>query len=240
MTSRRQSRLADSAQLVLCLGETREADPLGLAPTSSTTLMLALGDALALVAAWKRGFTREDFARNHPGGSLGLELARVEEIMRPLSDCRLAATRATTRQVLVASRRPGRRSGAVMLVDEQGRLAGIFTDSDLARIFEQRRDAALDAPILEVMTAGPQRVVAGRRFREALSLMRSHKISELPVVDDQERPLGLIDVTDIVSMMPSGADPDDLAPRPVEGGDSRPVAWPMSPARIRLVNCDEA
>ena len=102
--------------------------------------MLAVGDALALVVSRMRGFAREDFARFHPAGNLGLRLSKVEQHMRPLQQCRVAPQEETVRQVLVRVSVPGRRTGATMLVDAAGRLSGIFTDSDLARLFEHRRD----------------------------------------------------------------------------------------------------
>ena len=122
--------------MVLELGRIEEACPLGLAPSSSTTAMLALGDALALVASRMRNFGREDFARFHPAGSLGQRLSKVEHHMRPLEQCRVAGDQQTVREVLVRVSVPGRRTGATMLVDAEGRLSGIFTDSDLARFFE--------------------------------------------------------------------------------------------------------
>jgi arabinose-5-phosphate isomerase len=90
-----------------------------------------------------------------------------------------------------------------MLHDEHGKLSGIFTDSDLARLFEQRRDAALDRPISEVMTAGPVTVVQGTRVADAIDILRRHRISELPVVDTAGKPVGLLDITDVLSLMPA-------------------------------------
>lgn len=96
-------------------------------------------------------------------------------------------------------RRPGRRTGAVMLVDESDRLTGLFTDSDLARLFETRRDDALDRPVADVMTRNPTAIAAGVLFGEALELLTERKFSELPVVDHRQRPLGMIDITDVVA-----------------------------------------
>jgi CBS domain-containing protein len=166
--------------------------------------MLALGDALALVASVVRGFRREDFARYHPGGSLGRHLSRVEEAMRLLDECRVASEQETVRAVFVERRRPGRRSGAIMLVDAAGRLSGIFTDSDLARLLENRRDAEIDGPISRLMTRDPKSVAAGSPLSDAVHLMATKKISELPVVDATGVPLGMIDVTDVVTLLPDG------------------------------------
>lgn len=202
ITGRPHGTLARSADIVLELGPLEEACPHGLAPTTSTTAMLALGDALAVAASQMRGFRREDFARFHPGGSLGRRLGRVEDEMRPLAECRVARDRDSVRSVFVQRRRPGRRSGAIMLLDDDGRLAGIFTDSDLARLFENRRDAELDGPVSGVMTRSPKVVAAGTRLVEAVQLMAASKISELPVVDADHRPLGMLDVTDLVPLWP--------------------------------------
>ncbi|MEA1950640.1 MAG: KpsF/GutQ family sugar-phosphate isomerase [Planctomycetota bacterium] len=197
-----ESTLGRAATVVIELGRLEEAGALRLAPSTSTTAMLALGDALALVASQMRGFRREDFARFHPGGSLGQRLSRVEQLMRGLDCCRVADQRKTVREVLVNVSLPGRRTGAIMLVDAVGKLSGIFTDSDLARLFEQRRDPQLDVPISSVMTAEPLSARLGTLVTDAVDTMARRKISELPVVDPAGRPAGLIDITDVVGLMP--------------------------------------
>ena len=202
MTAPHGSALARAAHVVLPLGKLEEACSLGLAPSTSTAAMLALGDALALVTSRLRGFRAEDFARFHPGGALGLKLSAVDDHMRTLDECRVSQESLTIREVLVSSTRPGRRSGAIMLVDRAGRLSGLFTDSDLARLIERRDDAALDAPITAVMAHAPTTVTSGDRMTAALEILAERKFSELPVVDRQGRPLGMIDVTDVVSMLP--------------------------------------
>jgi arabinose-5-phosphate isomerase len=205
MTASAESTLGRAASIVLPLGRLEEACSLGLAPSTSTTVMVALGDALALVVSRLRGFGEEDFARFHPGGALGRKLSAVEDHMRPLEQCRLARANQTVRQVVLSSTRPGRRSGAIMLVEESGRLAGLFTDSDLARLIERRNDAALDQPIHTVMAKTPTTVQAGERMSAAIEILTERKFSELPVVDRQGRPLGMIDVTDVVAMLPHSA-----------------------------------
>jgi arabinose-5-phosphate isomerase len=202
ITARADSTLGRAASVVLELGPLEEAGPLRLAPSTSTTVMLALGDALALVVSRMRNFGREDFARFHPAGALGLKLSKVENHARPLGQCRVAGEERTVRDVLVSARVPGRRTGATMLIDAAGRLSGIFTDSDLARLFEHRRDADLDGPIRQVMTANPLRVEQGSMMTEAIALMAGRKISELPVVDAAGKPVGMIDITDVVGMLP--------------------------------------
>jgi len=202
LTAGERSTLGRGATVVLPLGDLKEACTLGLAPSTSTTVMLALGDALALVLSRMEGFGPENFARFHPGGSLGRKLSLVEEHMRPVEQCRIATTDLTIREVLVGSRRAGRRTGATMLVDTDGLLAGIFTDSDLARLLENRDETLLDRPISDVMTREPLRVTAGTRMAGAVDLMARRKISELPVVDDENRPVGLIDITDLIDHFP--------------------------------------
>lgn len=202
ITSDTKSTLARAARVVIELGPLKEACSLGLAPSTSTTAMLALGDALALVVSRMRGFRHEDFYVFHPAGNLGQQLSRVEEHMRPLAACRVASDAATVREVFVAHSRPGRRSGAIMLTAADGRLSGVFTDSDLARLFESRRDEAFDGPIRLVMTVRPRCVQRGSMMADAVQILAERKISELPVVDDAGRPLGLIDITDVVGMIP--------------------------------------
>ena len=209
ITRDRQSPLGAAATVVLELGPLQEACALGLAPSTSTTAMLAYGDAIALVASRMRNFRREDFARFHPGGSLGAQLAHVEQRMRPLDQCRLAEQQETLREVLSTRAVQGRRSGAVLIVDAADRLVGIFTDSDLARLFELRREVALDQPIGTVMTTRPILVPAGSMLRDAMTIMAERKLSELPVIDADRKPVGLLDITDLMSDESPAAISDD-------------------------------
>lgn len=203
VTGRESSTLGRSADVTLVLGRLREADSHGLAPTTTTTAMLALGDALALVVSRLKGFTPQQFAVFHPAGSLGRRLMRVREIMRTGEALRVASEEASIRDVLIQAGRPGRRSGAVMLTDASGRLSGLFTDSDLARLLESRRDEQLDRPVREVMTAEPLTAAPDDRLAGVVEVLSSHKISELPVVDGNHRPLGLIDITDVIGLVPT-------------------------------------
>lgn len=198
ITGNPRSALGRAARVTLDLGPLKEACSLGLAPSTSTTAMLALGDALALVVSRCRQFNHEDFARFHPGGSLGRKLAKVDEVMRPLSECRVAEQSQSVRDVLVRVSRPGRRTGAIMLVDSDAHLRGLFTDSDLARILETNQDNALDLPIQQVMTRQPTTVLVGMLLAEAIELLATKKISELPVINELGKPVGLIDITDVV------------------------------------------
>jgi arabinose-5-phosphate isomerase len=200
VTASKESTVGRASNVVIELGALEEACSLGLAPSTSTTAMLAVGDALALVLSKMRDFRAEDFARFHPGGALGRKLSRVDDIMRPLDECRSAADKQTVREVIVACGKPGRRTGAIMLVDNAGRLTGLFTDSDLARLFERRDEAALDRPIRDVMAANPTTILSGTRVGDAVSLLAQRKFSELPVVNAAGQPIGLVDVTDVVGL----------------------------------------
>ena len=200
ITASRLTTVGQAAAVVIELGDLEEVCSLGLAPSTSTTAMLAVGDALALVLSKMRNFQADDFARFHPGGALGRRLSRVDDVMRPLAECRQATDSLSVREVIVACSKPGRRTGAIMLTDAAGRLTGLFTDSDLARLFERRDEAALDRPIREVMAARPTTVASGKRVADAVALLAKRKFSELPVVDGDGRPIGLVDVTDVVGI----------------------------------------
>ena len=203
LTGNEFSTLGLQAEIVLRLGSIREAGPLSLAPTCSTTAMLAVGDALALVLSRARGFTPKQFAVLHPGGSLGRRLRLVREVMRCGNQLRIASQSATIREVFSSPSCGGRRTGAVILIDADGCLSGLFTDSDLARLLEQHREAQLDRPIDEMMTKSPLTIDADSLLNDAVEVLSSRKISELPVVDDAHRPIGLIDITDVIGLMPS-------------------------------------
>jgi arabinose-5-phosphate isomerase len=212
------STLARSADVAVVYGPITEACPLSLAPSTSTTVMLALGDAIAFTLSELRQFTAEQFAAFHPAGTLGRKLATVEAYMRRGAELRVAPEAHTVRQVFAEVRHVGRRTGAVILVDADGKLAGLFTDSDLARLFERHQDAAFDRPIAEVMTRRPITVSRTARVGEALDVLRARKISELPVVDEDGRPVGLLDITDLI-----GLDPE------TEAKETRPVLRVVEP-----------
>jgi len=220
MTSSAQSTLGKSAGVVLELGPMKEACELNLAPSTSTTAMLGLGDALALSLSRRRGFQPEDFARFHPGGSLGRKLSLVEDCMRPLAACRVSQESETVRAALVSSPGGERRTGAMLLVDAAGRLTGVFTDSDLARLLARRRDEFIDHPLSEVMTRSPKTIVAGARMPAALALLSQHKLSELPVVSADGALLGMIDITDVVGQSAPDASPNQEEP-------STPISIPI-------------
>jgi arabinose-5-phosphate isomerase len=202
ITARETSTLGSQADALLATGSISEAGWFGLAPTTSTSVMLAVGDALALVACRQRGFSREDFAQVHPAGALGRRLCAVSDLMRQGDQLRIAPQDLTVRQALVSHQRAGRRTGAIMAVDEAGRLAGLFTDSDLARLLEQRRESQLDRPLAEVMTHLPKTISCDAPLADACKLLADFHISELPVIDGLGRPVGLIDITDVITHMP--------------------------------------
>ncbi|MEM1329346.1 MAG: KpsF/GutQ family sugar-phosphate isomerase [Planctomycetota bacterium] len=197
------SSLARLATADLRLGVTDEAGaPHFVAPTSSTTATAALGDALALAAARARGFTDEDFAKRHPGGALGNLLRPVADALRfvagknvPLIDDSVTVLEAQRRAAEI-----DRRPGAILLVDAaSGRLTGIFTDSDLRRLV--LRDAnALAEPIAEVMTREPRTLQDSALIRDAVAMVRQHRQDEIPIVDEQHRPVGILDVQDLVTL----------------------------------------
>lgn len=176
---------------------------MGLAPSATTTAMLALGDALALTVLKMRQsdgrFTREEFALYHPGGSLGRQLVMVETIMRQGRDLPVARDDRTLREVLAILRPMRRRSGAVCLVDAKGKLTGIFTDADLRRLLEAGREECLGQSVAQVMTRGPKCVRVGDTAADALQIINRHFIEELPVVDDGGRLVGLVDVQDLLA-----------------------------------------
>jgi arabinose-5-phosphate isomerase len=199
-TSDDSNPLAEIAEIRVVYGRHPEACPNGLAPSSSTTVMMAVGDAVALLASQLREFSAEDFARFHPGGALGRKLSTVDQLMRPLESCRVALASVSVRRCMVESSKAGRRSGAVMLVDDSGALAGLFTDSDLARLLENRHENAMDKPVSTQMTPNPHCVLANTLLADAIALLSQHRISELPVIDDQRRPVGMLDITDLIAV----------------------------------------
>jgi arabinose-5-phosphate isomerase len=203
VTGNARGVLARAADAAIVYGPLTETCPLNLAPSASTTVMLALGDALAFTLSRRRGLTAEQFARFHPAGSLGRKLANVDVHMRKGTALRVAPADQTVREVFAQAGQHGRRTGAVLLLDDDDRLCGIFTDSDLARLFERRADEFLDRPIREVMTQSPRTVAAGSKLGEALEILKEHKISELPVVDAAGHPVGVLDITDLLDLLPA-------------------------------------
>ena len=195
-----ESTLGRDSDVVLPMGKVVEACPLRLAPSCSTTAMLALGDALALSVMRRRQFTADDFAVYHPAGQLGRKLMRVDEAMtfRKGENLPLAGASQTVGEVLREVSTISRRPGAVIVTNGDGTLAGIFSDGDLRRLILSDGDNALSQRIGDVMTKGPKTVRSDALAADAMAIMRQHRIDELPAVDEAGRPVGLIDVQDLV------------------------------------------
>lgn len=194
-----ESRLERVADVTLAVRVKDEAGGGLMAPTSSTTAAMAIGDALALAVARRRNFTNEDFAKRHPGGQLGGLLQPVVELLRfragdnlPLVDPGTSVD-AALRDVAKTGRRPG-----ALLVVKHDRLVGIFTDGDLRRLVLENPER-MSSPIREVMTEGPRTISDSALARDAVAAFREHRQDEIPVVDDQGRPVGLLDVQDLIS-----------------------------------------
>jgi arabinose-5-phosphate isomerase len=200
MTGRPDSTLAGLADTVLDIGRVEEACPLKLAPTASTTAMLALGDALAMVVLDGRGFGREDYAVFHPAGALGRRLMRVSEIMRQGEELPLVPGTMGVREVLITMTRTPGRPGAALVVDGEGRLAGIFTDGDLRRLLDSGELERLGAPVADFMGHEPKSIDPEALIEEAQRVMQDHHIDQLPVLDGDGRPVGLIDVQDLLDV----------------------------------------
>ena len=196
MTGRPQSSLALAADVHLDVNVDHEACPLALAPTSSTTASLAMGDALAVALLDARGFTADDFARSHPAGSLGRRLLlHITDVMHTGDDLPSVGADASLSEALMEMSR--KRLGMTAVVDADGVLIGLFTDGDLRRAL----DSALDvrtAKIADVMTRNPRTIGADQLAVEAARLMETHKITGLIVVDSQGRAVGALNIHDLL------------------------------------------
>ena len=196
ITGRRDSKLAKHSNIVLEVRIEQEACPLGLAPTTSTTVILAVCDVLSVVVQKMKGFREEDFAFYHPAGSLGKKLLlKVSDIMRKGSANPIVKEDTAVKEVLLSVTRA--RAGAASVIDDKGRLTGIFTDGDLRRHIEKGEDL-IKKPIKEVMTVGPVTVSSEMLAQEALRIMETKKIDEIPVVDNDQKPVGMLDVQDLL------------------------------------------
>jgi arabinose-5-phosphate isomerase len=196
ITGNRRSTLAEAATVVLDAGVPEEACPLNLAPTASTTAALALGDALAVALLESRGFTREDFALAHPGGTLGRRLLlRVDDIMHSGAAMPVVAPDATLREGLVEMSRKG--LGMTAVADAAGHLQGVFTDGDLRRLLDRGQDVR-QSVMGDVMTVRCRTVPTGTLAAEAVHLMEQHKINALLVVDGHGRLAGALNIHDLL------------------------------------------
>ena len=196
LTGNKHSILAEHSDVVLDVSVQKEACPLGLAPTASTTATLAMSDALAVCLLELKGFKEKDFALFHPGGALGKRLLlTVEDIMRKSAANPVIAENTPVSEVLIKVTHA--RAGSASIVDKKGKLTGIFTDGDLRRHLEV--DPNLSSRLVkDVMTRNPTTVRPGMLAAEAMRIMQDKKIDELPVVDDLHKPVGLLDVQDLL------------------------------------------
>lgn len=196
MTGKPESTLARLADIHICVAVEQEACPLGLAPTASTTATLAMGDALAVALLDAKGFSADDFALSHPGGSLGRKLLlRLDDVMHKDDSIPQVSEQATIKDALLEISKKG--LGMTAVVNHQGQLSGIFTDGDLRRILEQKYDIHTQ-PIADVMTrncitAKPQLLAA-----EALKIMEQRRISGLIIIDEQQHPVGAMNMHDLL------------------------------------------
>jgi arabinose-5-phosphate isomerase len=197
MTGRPQSTLAKLSDVHLNAAVPKEACPLDLAPTASTTAALALGDALAMAVLDARGFGADDFARSHPGGALGRRLLTyVRDVMRTGDQLPKVDAHATVRDALFQL--TAKRMGMTAIVDEGGRVAGIFTDGDLRRVLERTGDFR-DLPIADVMTRAPRTIGPDHLAVEAVESMERHRINQILVVDADGQLIGALNMHDLFS-----------------------------------------
>jgi len=192
ITSRADSSLGVGAHICLCLPKAKEACPNGLAPTTSTTMQLALGDALAVALLESRGFTSQDFRRYHPGGKLGAQLRQVSAVMHTGDRLPLIQLGKMMSEAIVTISSKG--LGCVIVVKPDSKLGGLVTDGDLRR---HMAPDLLGRSVDEIMTKSPKTVTPDTLIAEALEIMESRKISSLVVVED-ERPVGLIHILDLL------------------------------------------
>ena len=196
LTGGLKSTLAQFSTAVVDVGVAREACSLNLAPTSSTTAALAMGDALAIVLMNKKGFKTEDFARSHPGGALGAQLLTVQDVMRFGLDIPVVGL--TTGYNDVLSEITAKKLGFTTVGDDQGRLVGVITDGDLRRTILKFGGAVFAKKAAEIMTGNPKTISAHALAKEALKVMEKHSVSDLLILDDGNRVTGLIDLKDLL------------------------------------------
>jgi arabinose-5-phosphate isomerase len=201
ITGESDSTLCKHSDVALCMGQMNEACPLGVAPSVSTTCMLAVGDALALTVMKARNFGVEDYVRFHPGGSLGTKLMTVAQSMMFRPGEKLPVVNVGDKiTVLLEKTGEIKRHGAVMVVSKEGKLAGIITDADLRRLMTKHGLEAFDFKAGDVMTPDCKKIRADALAAEATAIFHKYRIDDLPVVDADDKPVGLIDVQDIVTI----------------------------------------
>ncbi|MBM4053829.1 MAG: KpsF/GutQ family sugar-phosphate isomerase [Planctomycetes bacterium] len=199
ITGNNTSSLAQHSDVVLDIGNIEEACPLGLAPSASTTAMLALGDALALTVFKKRNLSREDYALYHPGGELGRKLLPVEVVMRKGKENPVADEDMPLLDVLGIMTETKGGPGAVSIINKNNKLTGFFTDGDLRRLLRHGTSFLCKA-IKEVMTPSPKVINNRCLIEEAYKILKENKIDQIPVVDDFHTPVGIVDVQDLLEV----------------------------------------
>jgi arabinose-5-phosphate isomerase len=199
ITSGASSPLAKQSSISIVLPKFDEAGALGLAPTTSTTALLALGDALVMCAAHHRKVSRDLFAACHPGGMLGKTLMLVSELMRREEQLCVAPESLLCKEVLHRITLTKGRPGCAALVNAQGQLQGIFTDGDLRRCLDRSPDF-LERPVTEFMSRTPKTASPDTLAEEALRIMNQFQIDQVIVIDDERKPIGLLDIQDIVQV----------------------------------------
>lgn len=197
VTADRGSALGSQSDVVIAFGKIEEACPIGMSPSASTAVMMALGDALALTVFKQRGLGPEEFAQFHPGGALGKKMLTVRQIMRTGEAQAVVKEETSMQQALMEITRA--RAGAVCVVNGAGALAGIFTDGDLRRCLSGGTES-LRLPIKEVMTRAPIRITPDRLATEGARMLHEKQIDELPVVDADGTLVGLLDVQDLLKI----------------------------------------
>lgn len=198
MTSRATSTLGQHSDIVIELGRFPEAGPLGLAPTTSTTVMMAVGDALAMTLVQSRGFTRQEYAAFHPGGDLGRSLMLVSEIMRGDDGHCVVHESLTTRKALQAITETKGRPGAAAVVNDEGALIGVFTDGNLRRCLE-KEESFLTRPIGSVCSRNPITIQRHQLAQEACRIIQEKAIDQLIVINENNHPIGIIDIQDLLA-----------------------------------------
>jgi len=202
ITGESDSPLGQNADITLCIGNITEACPLKFAPSASTAAMLALGDALALavlnIRIEKGEFSIDRYAEFHPAGAIGRKLLKVTEVMRKGDAAPVLNQNSSVEEVILAITKA--QAGAAVLVDEQGKLVGIFTDGDLRRYIKGGGRNITDDRVADFMTRNPKYVDADRLAAEAHSILKKFSIGELPVVDESFRPIGVVNLKDITGI----------------------------------------
>ncbi len=198
ISAKRESRMAKESDILLYIEITEEACPFDLVPTASTTTMLVLGDAIAVALIEMRGFTEQDFAMLHPGGSLGKRLSlRVSEIMKQGKEIPIVKENTSVKETIFEI--TSKRLGATSVVDKDGKLCGIITDGDLRRLLEKDIEIK-QLTAADIMSKNPKKLAPTLLASHALQVMENYKITSLIVTDEEDRPVGILHLHDLVNL----------------------------------------